>query len=387
MSDHAASLVSTQRSTDGLPRAARPHRPMVGRMLRTLLAFTLSLGLIVPAWAQGSPSKTRVTETTGAFAQHAPALAFAQALDQREGWSDDWAQRWIRAAEFNAQVVRLMTPAPSGTPRNWTVYRGRFIEPRRIQAGLQFWRENDAWLQRAEAEFGVPAWLIVGIIGVETLYGQHMGSFRVLDALSTLAFHFPPEHPRAEARATFFTGELEALLRKSREAGVPPTQWRGSFAGAIGLPQFMPSNWSLYGVDFDGDGRVDLSSSAADAIGSVARYMQAFGWQTGMPTHFPVQLEATPEALQTLLAPSILPSFSAEAMHGLGARLNAQGLSHEGLLALVDLPNGDPARGGQPAAFVAGTANFYAITRYNQSSFYALAVIELGQAVEALWRR
>lgn len=356
-------------------------------MARWLMASVLMAAMIPPVWAQGTASKTRVTESAGAFAQHAPALAFARHLDEREGWNDGWAQRWIQTAEFNPQVVRLMTPAPSGTPRNWAVYRGRFIEPRRIQAGLQFWRENEAWLQRAEAEFGVPAWLIVGIIGVETLYGQHMGSFRVLDALSTLAFHFPPEHPRAEARTAFFTGELEALLRKSRQAGVPPTQWRGSFAGAIGLPQFMPSNWSLYGVDFDGDGRVDLSQSAADAIGSVARYMQAFGWQTGMPTHFTVQMQVSNETLQTLLAPSILPTFTADAMHTLGARLNAQGLAHEGLLALVELPNGDPARGGQPTEFVAGTANFYAITRYNQSSFYALAVIELGQAVEAVWRR
>jgi membrane-bound lytic murein transglycosylase B len=383
MSEPFAHLIPACRSIDVAPLLAVIGRPMT----RWLMGALLAACMITPGWAQGTPSKVRATESTGAFAQHAPALAFARALDEREGWSDEWAQRWMRTAEFNPQVVRLMTPAPSGSPRNWAVYRGRFIEPRRIQAGLQFWRDNEAWLQRAETAFGVPAWLIVGIIGVETLYGQHMGSFRVLDALSTLAFHFPPEHPRAQARSDFFTGELEALLRKSREAGVPPTQWRGSFAGAIGLPQFMPSNWSLYGVDFDGDGRVDLSRSAADSIGSVARYMQAFGWQTGMPTHFPIQMQATHDALQTLLAPSILPTFTPEAMNTLGARLNAQGLTHPGLLALVELPNGDPARGGQPTEFVAGTTNFYAITRYNQSSFYALAVIELGQAVEAVWKR
>lgn len=364
------------------------HAWLAGRVLAPcLMASVLVLGGMTASWAQGSPSKTRVNDAPSAFAQHGPALAFARSLDQREGWDDAWAQRWVGTAEFNPQVVRLMTPAPSGMPRNWTVYRNRFIEPRRIQAGLQFWREHDRWLQQAEAEFGVPAWLIVGIIGVETLYGQHMGSFRVLDALTTLAFHFPPEHPRAQARAAFFTSELEALLRKSRAAGVPPTQWRGSFAGAIGLPQFMPSNWPLYGVDFDRDSRVDLSNSAADAIGSVARYMQAFGWQTGLPTHFPVHMQATDEALHTLLAPSIRPTFAPAALHELGARLEPGALAHEGMLALVELPNGDPARGGQPTQFVAGTSNFYAITRYNQSSFYALAVIELGQAVEAQWKQ
>ena len=350
--------------------------------LSVVMGLSLSAGLV-----HANPSKVRVNEATGHFAQHEPALAFARALDEREGWNDGWAQRWIRAAERNERVIRLMAPAPTGTPRNWNVYRDRMVEPRRVQAGLNFWRTHEAWLQKAEAEFGVPAWLIVGIIGVETLYGQHMGTFRVLDALTTLTFHFPPEHPRAEARATFFAGELEALLRKSRASGIPPSEWRGSFAGAIGLPQFMPSNWSLYGVDFDGDGRVDLIHSAADAIGSVARYLQAFGWQSGMPTHFPVRMEASADGLQTLMAPSILPTFAPQAMHDLGARLDPAGLAHDGLLALVELPNGDPAQGGQPTVYVAGTANFYAITRYNQSSFYALAVIQLGQAVEALWRR
>jgi len=353
-----------------------------------VVVLVLGLGLSLGAGlAHAHPSKVRASVATGHFAQHEPALAFARALDEREGWSDGWAQHWIRAAERNDRVIRLMTPAAPGTPRNWNLYRERMVDARRVQAGLNFWRTHQSWLQKAETEFGVPAWLIVGIIGVETLYGQHMGTFRVLDALATLAFHFPPEHPRAQARATFFAGELEALLRKSRASGTAPSAWRGSFAGAIGLPQFMPSNWSRYGVDFDADGRVDLIHSAADAIGSVARYLQAFGWQSGMPTHFPVQMDASAAARQTLLAPSILPTFSPQAMHELGARLDPSGLGHEGLLALVELPSGDPAQGGQATGYVAGTTNFYAITRYNQSSFYALAVIQLGLAVEALWKR
>lgn len=363
----------------------------VSRSLYKSLAYGAlalgAMGVMFPAAAQTAPAKVRPGETVGAFARHDAALAFARDLDARAGWSDGWAVTWIQQADRNNQVIRLMTPPPTGTPRNWLVYRDRFVEPRRLQAGVRFWQENEAWLQRAEAEFGVPAWLIVGIIGVETLYGQHTGNFRVLDALATLAFHFPPEHPRAAQRSAFFLAELEALLRKSRSAGVDPTVWRGSYAGAIGLPQFMPSNWALYGVDFDADGQVDLLNSPADAIGSVARYMQAFGWATGLPTHYPIAMDPQRLQLDVLRAPSILPTFTPQAMRELGIELGGTGASHPGLLALIELENGDPARGGQPHTYVAGTANFYAITRYNQSSYYALAVIELGQAVEARLKR
>lgn len=345
------------------------------------------LGVPDSAMAQTAATKVRPGEAVGTFARHDAALAFARDLDARAGWTDGWAVRWIQQADRNNQVIRLMTPPPTGTPRNWLVYRDRFVEPRRLQAGVRFWQDHADWLQRAEAEFGVPAWLIVGIIGVETLYGQHTGNFRVLDALTTLAFHFPPEHPRAAQRSAFFLAELEALLRKSRDAGVDPTVWRGSYAGAIGLPQFMPSNWALYGVDFDGDGQVDLLNSAADAIGSVARYLQAFGWTTGMPTHYPIGMDPQRLQLDVLRAPSILPTFTPDAMRELGIDLGGGGASHPGLLALIELENGDPTRGGQPNSYVAGTTNFYAITRYNQSSYYALAVIELGQAVEARWKR
>jgi membrane-bound lytic murein transglycosylase B len=280
-----------------------------------------------------------------------------------------------------------MAPAPAGTAKNWAAYRSRFVEPRRLDAGVRFWREHAAVLERAQTQFGVPAWLIVGIIGVETLYGQHTGNHRVLDALTTLAFDFPAHHPRAAQRTEFFRAELDAFLRMARSTGVNPLDWRGSFAGAMGLPQFMPSNWGRFGVDFDGDGRIDLLNSPADAIGSVARYMQAFGWQTGMPTHYPVAFDESTVDMETLLAPDILPSFSVASMQAKGVRLSGAALNHAGPLALVELENGDPAQGGGPRTYVVGTENFYAITRYNWSSYYALAVIDLGQAVEALWRR
>lgn len=366
--------------------AAYPPRHRCTALLATLLAAVALCAHAPTSAAQSAATKVRPQAALGHYAQHEAALTFAREIDTQELWEDAWAERWILQAQRNPQVIRLMTPAPAGTPRNWNVYRDRFVEPRRLQAGLRFWREHEPTLRRAEAEFGVPAWLIVGIIGVETLYGQHTGTFRTLDALATLAFDFPAEHPRAEQRSAFFRSELHALLRLSRDQGMPPTQWLGSYAGAMGLPQFMPSNWTRYGVDYDGDGRIDLLNSPADAIGSVARYLQAFGWKPGMPTHYPVTLDTSRLALDTLLAPSILPTFDARTLADKGVHLDAAGQAHPGPLALVELENGDPERGGAPRTYVAGTENFYVITRYNQSSYYAMAVIELGQAVEALWR-
>lgn len=356
----------------------------------TLAAATLLVTapwLPNPAQAQASKQRPDSAAAASSYALHEAAQRFAAELDLRQGWNDGWASLWLARAERLPQVIRLMAPAPPGTPKNWAAYRARFVEPRRLQAGLRFWQQHAATLQRAEEAYGVPAWLVVGIIGVETLYGQHTGQFRVLDALTTLAFDFPAEHPRAAQRTEFFRAELAAFLALARAQGGRPQDWRGSYAGAMGLPQFMPSNWERFGVDFDGDGRVDLLNSPSDAIGSVARYLQAYGWQPGMPTHYPVRFDTATLDLEALLAPDILPTFSVASFEAKGAMLDGVALQHTGPLALVELENGDPAQGGAPRTYVAGTENFYAITRYNWSSYYAMAVIELGQAVEALWRR
>ena len=288
----------------------------------------------------------------------------------------DWARRQIGQARRIPLIEQLVLPAPSPAAKNWAAYRSRFIEPRRIDAGVAFWRRHQATLARAEQTYGVPAQIVVGILGVETLYGQHMGNFRILDALATLAFDFPQAHPRASARQTFFQGELEHFLRMAQRSGNDAASYKGSYAGAMGLPQFMPSSWSHYAVDFDGDGRIDLFSSPADAIGSVANYFKSFQWKPGMPTHYPVQLTASPSDLDALLAPDILPTFNVEAFAAKGAQLEGAALQHRGPLALIELRNGDDA-----PSYVAGTENFYAVTRYNWSAYYAMAVIELGQAV------
>ena len=333
--------------------------------------------------ASANPQKT--SKNTAArqppavlYAARPDALQFADDLAARRDLDREWVRQAIGQAQFLPQVPRLMLPPPKGTAKNWRVYRSRFVEPIRIRAALRFWQDNRLALEQAERTYGVPAEIIVGIIGVETIYGQQMGNFRVMDALATLAFDFPAAHPRAQERAAFFRRELEQFLSLTNRSNIDPFEPRGSYAGAMGLPQFMPSSWVRYAVDFDGDGRIDLFKSPADAIGSVANYFRGHGWTPGMPTHFGVTFDAATLQLDALLAPDILPTFSAANMQAMGAVLDDAGAQHAGPLALVELQNGSDA-----PSYVAGTENFYAITRYNWSSYYAMAVIDLAREVMA----
>lgn len=314
--------------------------------------------------------------TLAAYADRADVMLQAEAIATRRGLDVPWVREAIGKAHYLPVVARAVLPPPVGVAKNWQAYRSRFVEPGRIKAGVKFWLANRATLERAESETGVPADIIVGIVGVETIYGQNIGTFRVLDALSTLAFDFPEAHPKAAARKAFFLNELEEYLVLTSRTRTDPVALRGSYAGAMGWPQFMPSSWVKYAIDFDGDGRVDLFHSQADVIGSVANYFKAFNWQHGMPTHYAVQLDDSSPNKAALLVPDILPTFTVAEMAERGATLDASGQQHAGPLALIELQNGDA-----PAQYVAGTENFYAITRYNWSSYYAMAVIELGQAV------
>lgn len=311
-----------------------------------------------------------------AYAQRADAMQAADDIAERRDLNREWVRHAIAQARYVPQIARLIQPPAVGTQKNWRVYRGRFIDPIRIGAGVRFWQDNRDALARAEKETGVPAEIIVGIVGVETIYGQQMGTFRVIDALTTLAFDFPASHPRAAERSAFFRAELEQFLSLTQRTGVDPLALRGSYAGAMGMPQFMPSSWVKYAIDFDGDSKVDLFASPADVIGSVANYFKVFNWQAGMPTHYPVSFNAATLDLEALLAPDILPTFSVASFTAKGVVLEGDALNHKGPLALVELQNGDA-----PPTYVAGTENFYAITRYNWSSYYAMAVIELGREV------
>jgi membrane-bound lytic murein transglycosylase B len=356
----------------------------------TLLAcLVLLLASQLPTQAAAKqPRLKRVQDSTPqliegsgpAYATRPEAMALADEIAERHGLDRRWVRRTLGRARPlpAAAVARLVVPPPVSTAKNWQQYRRNFLETERVQAGVAFWQAHRETLERASSTYGVPAELIVGIIGVETYYGRQLGRYRVLDALATLSFDFPQEHPRAAQRSAFFRGELGEFLSQWHRAGLDPFKARGSFAGAMGIPQFMPSSWAKYAVDFDGDGRVDLIDSTADAIGSVAHYFKSFNWQPGMPTHYAVDFDYERLDMPTLLAPDIKPTFPVDHFTAKGVVLGAAGRQHAGPLALVELLNGDYS-----PSYVAGTENFYAVTRYNWSSYYALAVIELGRAVAA----
>lgn len=347
-------------------RWARPcHRWLLAGLCAGLCALALQ------SWAAPPRHNATPQPTWGDGPQ---VQALAQSLAQEFDLPAAWTRQRIAQAHPLPQVRQLILPPTTPSQKNWSAYQTRFIEPRRIEAGLKFWRRHAGALQRAEQRFGVPAQIVVGIIGVETLYGQHQGRFSVLDVLTTLSLDFPPEHPRANDRQAFFRSELGYFLQQARQGA--SVQRLGSYAGAMGWPQFMPSSWARHAIDFDGDGHIDLHQSPVDAIGSVAHYLARHGWINGQPTHFQVEATGPEVQLETLTAPDIVPTFSATRMAELGARLEPAGQAFDGPLALVELQNA-----GAAPSYVAGTSNFYAVTRYNQSSYYAMAVIELGQAV------
>jgi len=333
------------------------------------MAAGAALSALLPAWARAA----RVRRSGPSYAGHAEAATFAETLAQTRNLPLPWIKRQLDAAQRVEAVRKLVMPPPAGVAKNWAAYRARFIEPQRVAAGAAFWDANARWLEQAEERWGVPPEVVVAIVGVETFYGRVTGNFRLLDALATLAFDFPPGR---KDRSAFFRGELEEFLVLCARERSDPQSVKGSYAGAMGLPQFMPGSVNRFAVDFDLDGHIDLYRSGADIVGSVAHYLAVWGWQRGQPTHYAVAVPSDTIERAALLAPDIVPSFSAAQFAERGAELAEAGRAHDGLLALVELQNGDLA-----PSYVAGTQNFFAVTRYNWSSYYAMAVIELAQAL------
>lgn len=284
----------------------------------------------------------------------------------------------LESSRYNATVSRLIAPAPPGKKiwRSWITYRSRFVEPKRIGWGVDFYNENRDLLNQAAQRFGVPAPIIASIIGVETLYGRNMGNFRVLDALATLAFDYPD--PNKPERATMFRGQLADFLTLVMKDKLE-LETRGSYAGAIGMPQFMPTSIMHYAVDGDDNGHIDLTNNTQDAIMSVGSFLAQHGWQRGLPVFAPVVLPADPTAL---VDGGLEPKQSWTTLSAAGTRLQP-GASLAGWgsqpLGVVDLV--EEARG--TAQYRVGTPNFFALTKYNRSYFYATSVADLAREIEA----
>lgn len=256
----------------------------------------------------------------------------------------------------------ISRPAES---KPWHEYRPIFLTSDRIRGGVRFWQEHAELLRQASASYGVPEEIIVAIIGVETRYGKHKGRFPVIDALSTLAFAYPP-------RSRFFRKELKQYLLMTREEGLDPLAQLGSYAGAMGMPQFIPSSFRAYAVDFDKDGKRDLWHNTADVIGSVGNYFKRHHWHRGEPVAHPVRVHG--ERYKKLLAQDLKPRYSQQELLDNGVLL-PPGLAPELKGILLEL------EGRQGPEYWVGWHNFYVISRYNRSALYSMAVYQLSQEI------
>ncbi len=300
--------------------------------------------------------------------QAAPSEAeqqFIQRMVEKHGFDRKELEGILADARVRQDILdRIRKPAERTL--NWSQYRRIFLTDKRIREGRRFLQRNRGALARAERQYGVPPQIVTAIIGVETFYGRIAGRDRVLDALYTLAFHYPE-------RSRFFEGELEKFLLLARQEGLDPRKPKGSYAGAMGLGQFMPSSYLEYAVDFDGDGHRDIWNNEADAIGSVANYFARHGWKRD----FPVTLRAKgvdPHRHARFLEGGLKPAFTLKELREAGLRFDD--LVNDALRAALIRLETD-----QGDEYWLGLHNFYVITRYNHSPMYAMAVYQLGRAL------
>ena len=305
------------------------------------------------------------------YVQRADVRTFIQDMHERHGFDADALDTLFRQTKPIAAVIKAIMPPKDPAVRSWQAYRGRFVEPRRITAGRRFMHAYAAELAAAEARFGVPAEIIAAVIGVETIYGKQLGRFGTFAALTTLAFDYPP-------RAELFRKELEELLLLAREENRSPLSYTGSYAGALGLPQFLPSSRRRFAIDFDQNGHIDLAASAGDAIGSVGNFLAEHGWERDAP--IAVTVTVTGDGVQTLLDEGIVPRLTPMQMEVANAGIQKLG---DGDTAIPDRPAAliDLVTPNAATEYRLGYRNFYVITRYNRSSFYAAAVMDLAAAL------
>lgn len=290
--------------------------------------------------------------------------SFINEMVEKHGFDKSQMLEVFRQVHLKPNIIQAMTRPAETKP--WNEYRAMFVNPLRINGGIEFWRENAGILAHASKTYGVPESIIVAIIGVETLYGKYTGSYRVLDALSTLAFDYP-------RRADYFRGELENFFILTREEGLDPLSLKGSYAGAMGIGQFMPSSYLRYALDFDGDGHRDISRSMADAIGSVANYFIAHNWQPDQPVA--VRAKVTGERYLELVNMGFNLTHSVDEMREFGVTPSEPvvGSQQAMLIRLETL--------GEPEYWI-GLNNFQSITQYNRSKFYAMAVYQLSREIQ-----
>ena len=324
-----------------------------------LVGLIMSQAIAMPAHAESRPDERPYNERP-------EVQAFVTEMVQQHGFSASDLLGMFANTEFQPSVVKSIAPPDNpATVRSWQRYRQRFVNNIRIARGVIFMAQYADALKRARETYGVPEDIIAAIIGVETVYGRNTGTYRVIDALTTLAFDYP-------RRAEYFRGELVQFLLMAREQNLDYFSVLGSYAGAIGLPQFMPTNVRQLGVDFDGDGKIDLRDNPIDAIGSVARYLQFYGWQTNAPVACAVDFK---DAVPSPWLESIAPLLTLYDMKDIRFTTD-RSVDEAQKFAVIPLesPNETPE-------YWLGYNNFYVITRYNKSTFYAMSVMQLAEAL------
>lgn len=289
---------------------------------------------------------------------------FLAEMQQKHGFNSDELAASFAQVEVKDSILKAIS-RPAEKSKDWFEYRAIFMTDSRINGGIEFWQQHADDLARAEQEYGVPAEIIIAILGVETRYGGNVGGYRVIDALSTLAFQYPPRSP-------FFRSELEAFLLLTREESLSVLAPIGSYAGAMGLGQFMPSSYREYAIDFDGDGHRDIWTNPTDAIGSIANYLKRHGWLAGESIAHPTFFSG--EVADDLIEKGMKPSLTRQTLTAAGVSLRGMP-EDDDQLALISLTqeNGEE--------YWLARQNFYAITRYNHSRMYAMVVTQLGQEI------
>jgi len=318
-------------------------------VLGLFLSLFLSLFLALPAQADISKRKS--------------VKRFINDMVKTENFNKNDLIQLFKKIKIRKDILKAMSRPAEAKP--WYKYQKIFLTDERIQGGVKFWQENEDALKRAQTEYGVPAEIIIAIIGVETKYGHNIGGFHAAEALSTLAFAY-------KRRATFFQNELKEFLLLSREEGLDPYSIMGSYAGALGEPQFMPSSFRKYAVDYDNDKKRDLINNSVDAIASVANYFNRHGWVTGGPVT--VAADVTGKSYRKVVKKGIKPSYSVTELEKLGIKAKQEVAGGE-QAALIELKL---EKGNE---YWLGLSNFYVITRYNHSQHYAMAVYQLSQEI------
>ncbi|MCG8671189.1 MAG: lytic murein transglycosylase B [Pseudomonadales bacterium] len=333
---------------------------------RSTFFLTLFVGYFYTFSAQATASNSNVSN----YAEHPEFKAFLADVVKDGVYPKEQLVSLMKTANRKESILKAIS-RPAERTLTWAQYRKIFLTEARINKGIDFYKKHKATFERAAAESGVPEEMILAILGVETRYGQNRGSFRVVDALATLGFDYPP-------RAKFFRKQLKEFLYLEKEAGIDLNTAKGSYAGAMGFPQFIPSSYRHYAVDFDGDNVIDLIDNPVDAIGSIANYFKVHGWKNGEPVTAPARFLKSGKdesSLDNVVNQKLKPKYTVKELAEFGLVSDLPFDENQSATAMR-------LEGKNGIEYWIGLKNFYVITRYNHSRLYAMAAYQLSQALK-----